>query len=103
MSRNPFRRFLALVALTLLLIGCESTGGAKNTGTATTPVEFETTVKQYVPIKAELTRQVVDPAPDPGPTGGTLLNGYTERGKALQSCNGQLEDIAKVQGTKPPC
>lgn len=68
------------------------------------PVLVETVKLVFVPIDPALTRQVRDPAPSPGKTGQSLLDGYDARGDALMQCNGQLEGVASVQGTpKKPC
>lgn len=67
----------------------------------TQPEVVEVKVKEYVKIKPELTAPVPDPTPGPYAKGKDIVDSNDARGKALQQCNGQLQDIAGVQGTKP--
>lgn len=93
---------IAILALILALAACRP--DSTKLPPPAKPVLVETVKVVYVPISAALTRQVTDPAPAPGKTGGDLLRGYDARGQALLQCNGQLEGVAAVQGTPAkPC
>lgn len=87
-------RYLLVVALAVLLMGCKPTD--TKVVVATRPAAIVETVR-YVPVPAKLTQ------PTPVAEGPLVevIDVARERKAQIQSCNADKAAIAGIQGTKP--